>query len=602
MFLGLITRCKDEFFIEEFCNYYLSQGVDKIYIIEDNSNDKTIYDNLINNSKVKIIYNDKSYKIANQMFYVDKLYKEIKSNFKWIISVDVDEFITTKRNADNTIKDELISTFAECDCIKIPWVMMSSNGLEKNPDSILKNIIYRWNHDKRHPSRKINRKDKFRCRYEKIEVKCIFKTSEFSEIKLHIPNKKKKKNPVVINSINMKAEKLDPFYENLREIDIEKGYFLCYHYRCISKEYFKKKLTTMQYNGYSFNDMVVTDYSEIKDETIKNKYSKLYPDTEENSDIKNDTPKDLMCSDHSDIKNDTPKDLMCSSHPDINIETSKDLMCSDHSDIKNDTPKDLMCSSHPDINIETPKDLMCSDYPDINIETSKDLMCSDHPDINIETPKDLLCSNHPDINNKTLKSNKNIKIFIIGFNKCGTRTLHYFFKDNNLKSIHWDNKNLVDVFENNIKNGNKLLENGKTINKRVNSNCNYSEATVFSDMTKNIINKDAKDYYKQLDNDYPNSKFILNTRNVDKWIQSRIKHNKGKLLNEQMKFHNCDRKQLKSIWKKMYKKHIKDVKDYFKDRKSDLCIFDIENDIIDIVINFLKNDFILDKKYYKHVI
>lgn len=32
-FLGLITRCKDEFFIKEFCDYYLSQEVDKIFII-----------------------------------------------------------------------------------------------------------------------------------------------------------------------------------------------------------------------------------------------------------------------------------------------------------------------------------------------------------------------------------------------------------------------------------------------------------------------------------------------------------------------------------------------------------------------------------------
>lgn len=53
MYLGLITRCKDEFFIEEFCKYYLSQGVDEIYIIDYNSEDKTIYNNLINNKKVK---------------------------------------------------------------------------------------------------------------------------------------------------------------------------------------------------------------------------------------------------------------------------------------------------------------------------------------------------------------------------------------------------------------------------------------------------------------------------------------------------------------------------------------------------------------------
>lgn len=44
-FLGLITRCKDEFFIKEFCDYYKSQGVDKIYIIDDDSDDKTIYKN-----------------------------------------------------------------------------------------------------------------------------------------------------------------------------------------------------------------------------------------------------------------------------------------------------------------------------------------------------------------------------------------------------------------------------------------------------------------------------------------------------------------------------------------------------------------------------
>lgn len=44
-FLGLFTRCKDEFFIKEFCDYYLSQGIDKIYIIDD---DKTIYNNLTN--------------------------------------------------------------------------------------------------------------------------------------------------------------------------------------------------------------------------------------------------------------------------------------------------------------------------------------------------------------------------------------------------------------------------------------------------------------------------------------------------------------------------------------------------------------------------
>ena len=45
-FLGLITRCKDEIYIDEFVKYYLNEGVDKIMILDDNSN-KNILQNTI---------------------------------------------------------------------------------------------------------------------------------------------------------------------------------------------------------------------------------------------------------------------------------------------------------------------------------------------------------------------------------------------------------------------------------------------------------------------------------------------------------------------------------------------------------------------------
>jgi len=31
-FIGLIVRCKDEPYVSEFVNYYIKQGIDKIYI------------------------------------------------------------------------------------------------------------------------------------------------------------------------------------------------------------------------------------------------------------------------------------------------------------------------------------------------------------------------------------------------------------------------------------------------------------------------------------------------------------------------------------------------------------------------------------------
>ena len=263
-FLGLITRCKDEFFIKEFCDYYLSQGIDKIFVIDDNSNDKSIYKDILDNN-IEIIYEKDI--IKNN--YADKLYKQIKSQFKWMIYCDVDEFITTKKNITNTIRDELNTTFKDVDCVMIPWVMMSCNAREKNPNSILLENTYRWNHNKKHP----HKIKKFRCRYNQIEVKCIFKPDKFNSIFDHYP-KEKSGDIFITHSISKEKQPLTAFYKNLRENDIETGILLCYHYRIISKENCINKLKNniwYKQNGYNIDHLMSCDYPEIIDETLKNK-------------------------------------------------------------------------------------------------------------------------------------------------------------------------------------------------------------------------------------------------------------------------------------------------------------------------------------------
>ena len=130
------------------------------------------------------------------------------------------------------------TTFADCDCVKVPWVMMASNNIDKNPESVLETNIYRWNHDKRHPYNNVNNNhnaSKFRCRYDSIEVKCIFRPNKFDLLSLHSP-KHLNSQIKIVNSINKSPELLGSKYDNLREIDIKNGYMLCYHYRIISKE------------------------------------------------------------------------------------------------------------------------------------------------------------------------------------------------------------------------------------------------------------------------------------------------------------------------------------------------------------------------------
>lgn len=277
-FLGLITRCKDEYFIKEFCDYYLSQGVDRIFILDDNSNDKTIYKDVIKYEKVQIFFLNNVFKSTNshQMSRVNQLYKKIKRNFKWMISVDVDEFINVRKNPDNTIRKELETTYKKADCIKIPWIMMSSNRIRKSPPKILQGITHRWNHNKKHPNKTQNKK--FRCRFNKIEVKCIFKTNKFNHIDIHHPVQPTSKNIIVVESVDNKKSELNSFYHKLNERKINRANMLCYHYRIISVENCIRKLKNSELykmKRISLNDMLVSDYPEIIDETLKLKSEKL---------------------------------------------------------------------------------------------------------------------------------------------------------------------------------------------------------------------------------------------------------------------------------------------------------------------------------------
>jgi hypothetical protein len=269
-FLGVITRCKDEIYIDEFVNYYLNEGVDKIMILDDNSSNKDIYKNIINNEKIIIIFDNNV--ILKRSIYT--LYKSIQTFFEWIIYIDIDEFITTKKNQQNTIRDELLTTYKDAMCVKIPWVMMSCNKIQYNPKSLLETNIYRWNHNKRHINLRSN-EPKFRCRYDKIEVKCIFKPRYFGDLNDHHPIKPIVKNPIIIESIHNKLHPLDPHYNNLRENDITNGFLLCYHYRIISVENCLLKIkNNIWYKRYTLNDLLSNDYAEIIDETLKNKIPK----------------------------------------------------------------------------------------------------------------------------------------------------------------------------------------------------------------------------------------------------------------------------------------------------------------------------------------
>lgn len=173
------------------------------------------------------------------------------------------------------------------------------------------------------------------------------------------------------------------------------------------------------------------------------------------------------------------------------------------------------------------------------------------------------------------------KIFIVGFNKSGTTTLHQYFKNNGLRSIHWDGGRIAVAIQANCIASRPVMTG-------------YDRAfTVFSDMVflneKILIEGNAQ--FRNMDADYPGSYFIYNTRNIDDWIASRLVHNGGRFFeSSKAAFQTTDKDKVVKIWKDTRLNFEADIRQYFQSSPRFLELDINAPDPQKIVNGFLKRD------------
>jgi len=132
--------------LKEWVEHYIKEGVDKFFLVNNNSNDN-FYEVLlpyINNSVVTLNNDERYYSqtiILNDYVYVCKQYT-------WVIVCDLDEFIYARRGF-NRIKDYLNSLPNDVSQICIPWKMFGSNGYDSydkpQPSSVIQSFTKRLN-------------------------------------------------------------------------------------------------------------------------------------------------------------------------------------------------------------------------------------------------------------------------------------------------------------------------------------------------------------------------------------------------------------------------------------------------------------------------
>lgn len=160
-----------------------------------------------------------------------------------------------------------------------------------------------------------------------------------------------------------------------------------------------------------------------------------------------------------------------------------------------------------------------------------------------------------------------MKIFQIGFNKCGTRYLSKIFADLGYKGIYHDHGQLARKMFHNFLNCNRLLDG-------------YDDYEYYGGMENVYMNLYAHMlFFKYLDTQYPGSKFILNTRNMERWIERRLEQPGFIMEYLWSSGISCTQVALMK-WKELWKRLHKEALQYFGDERlgKDLIVFDVEKD------------------------
>ena len=186
------------------------------------------------------------------------------------------------------------------------------------------------------------------------------------------------------------------------------------------------------------------------------------------------------------------------------------------------------------------------------------------------------------------------RVFIIGYNRSGTTSLHHLFLKDGYNSWHCvrpTGGHIGRQLHTNMDKDRPILEG-------------LEDADVLSDLlwAKRGFFFEGTHAFKLLHHECPDAYFILNTRSMDSWIKSRVKHKRGDFMARAKKFYRTkDEEEVKRIWREERDKWEHKIREYFSlvpDAK--FLEFNIETDDIGKVIDFVHPDFELHRSNWGH--
>jgi hypothetical protein len=160
-----------------------------------------------------------------------------------------------------------------------------------------------------------------------------------------------------------------------------------------------------------------------------------------------------------------------------------------------------------------------------------------------------------------------MKVFCVGLSKTGTRSLHEALQILGLRSVHWGGPDLTTAVQRGPemraaieaaeRDGRPLLDG-------------LEDADAYSDILA------LSTRFEVLDRQYPGSRFILTVRDLDEWVDSRVRHVEANV--ERKARGEYDGTFLvvdEAGWRREATEHEDRVRSHFAGRPADLLVMDI---------------------------
>ena len=173
------------------------------------------------------------------------------------------------------------------------------------------------------------------------------------------------------------------------------------------------------------------------------------------------------------------------------------------------------------------------------------------------------------------------RVVQIGFHKCGTRSLERLFRGAGHRVVKFKvrrplrrSRNAALLIRENLRAGRKAF-------------AGLEDFTFYADLIYQS-DDDAFEpirHFREIMRDYPDTILLLNVRQREDWIKSRLKHSHGEFLRRVMRQRGTDSvDEIAAAWRQEWDTHLAEVRAFMADRPQQLVQFDLDNDPVQALI------------------